>query len=187
LASRDRALLALQPPPSFADRLDAAVANVWAVYRQRVDIRVALFGTDDAAGFVLDHLQDVSGERRRAALAHRPTAAAFEGTYDLELPAPDNVEMIYLRALRAELVRERIPALAFLTPTNHRLLAADLDDGIYVQTLAALRSAFEGPGIRVVDLDRLAVADHFLDNDHLDAAGSRILAARLNRDLPALP
>ena len=51
---------------------------------------------------------------------------------------------------------------------------------------SAIASAMRGPGVRVVNLDRLDVGGDFIDNDHLDAAGSRILAARLASELDAV-
>ena len=183
LTAHDRSLLTLLAPPTFADRLDTLVAGVWAVYRHRIDIRVALFGFDDFAGFAVDRLHRFSGEQQRYERIHRPTADAFLGTYDLEAIAPDNVEATYLRELRAELVRHRIPAVAFLTPTNHALLGGTIDDPAYAENLSRIARAMRGPGIRVVDLDRLDVGPHFIDNDHLDAAGSRLLAIRLAHEL----
>ncbi len=186
LTPRDRALLKLLPAPAFADRLDAAVASVWDVYRHRVDIRVALFGVDDAATFLSDLVHRFTGETARYERLHRPTPEAFVATYDLEPPAPGNVEAIYLRALRDELARDGTPAVAFLTPTNHALLHDTLDDPAYAENLRRIASAMRAPRIRVVDLDRLDVGPHFIDNDHLDARGSRILAEHLNRELDAL-
>jgi hypothetical protein len=186
LGPRDRGRLTLLPPPTLADRIDAAVSRVWAVYRERVDIRVAIFGFDDAAGFVTDVLHRLTGESARADRLHQPTAEAFAGTYDLEPPAPDNVESAYLRELRDDLVRRHVPTIAFLTPTNHALLHDTIDDPAYTDNLRRIATAMRGPSIRVVDLDRLAVGPHFIDNDHLDATGSRILAARLARELDAL-
>ncbi len=187
LTARDRALLATLPPPTFADRLNAAVERVWDLYRHRVDIRVALFGVDDAAGFLTDRLHDLTGETTRAARLHRPTAAAFVATYDLEPLAPGNVELIALRDLHDELVRDHLPAVAFLTPTNHRLLADTVNDPAYAGTLHTIAATLRAPGIRIVDLDALDVGPHFIDNDHLDATGSRILAERLAQALDALP
>ncbi len=184
---RDRALLATLPPPTFADRLNAGVERVWALYRDRVDIRVALFGVDDAAGFVTNLVHRVTGETARYARAHVPTADAFVATYDLTPPVPGNVEAIYLRELRADLVRAHTPAIAFLTPTNHRLLADTVDDPGYTANLRRIAAGMRGPDIRVVDLDALDVGPHFIDNDHLDATGSRILAQRLARALASLP
>ena len=184
--AQDRSRLSTLPALTLADRLDAMVARVWAVYRHRVDIRVALFGFDDFAGFAVDRLHALTGERERYARLHRPTADAFLGTYDLDPIGPDNVEAVYLRALRDELVRDRIPTVAFLTPANHALLGGTLDDPAYAGNLARIARAMRGPGIRVVDLDRLDVGPHFIDNDHLDAAGSRLLATRLARELDAV-
>ncbi len=186
ITPRDRARLKMLPAPTFADRLDAAVASAWAVYRHRVDIRVALFGVDDAATFMTNLVHRVTGESARYQRLHRPTPDAFVATYDLEPPAPDNVEVISLRALRDELVRDGTPTVAFLTPTNHALLHDTLDDPAYAQNLRRIASIMRGPRIRVVDLDRLDVGNHFIDNDHLDARGSHILAQRLNREVDAL-
>jgi len=187
LSARDRTLLTTLPAPSIADRLDAAVARVWALYRDRVDVRVALFGYDDFAGMVTAGIRQLTGESQRYDRAHRPTPEAFLGTYNLDPIASDNVEAIYLRELRDELVRAHIPTLAFLTPTNHRLLSDTTSDPAYAANLARIAKLMRGPGIRVVDLDRLDVGPHFIDNDHLDAAGARILAARLARELNGLP
>jgi lysophospholipase L1-like esterase len=186
LTAHDRALLAMLPPPTFADRLNAAVERVWALYRARVDIRVAIFGVDDAAGALTAALQQITGERARDDRLHRPTAAAYTGTYDLETPGPDNVEAIALRELRDELVRDRIPTIAFLTPTNHVLLRDVTDDPAYAANLHTIAAAMRGPGIDVVDWDALAVGPHFIDNDHLDASGSRTLAEHLAHELAAI-
>jgi hypothetical protein len=186
LTAHDRALLKTLPPATLPDRLDAIVSRVWALYRYRIDVRVALFGFDDVAGLVNDRLHRLTGEQARYDRAHQPTADAFLGTYDLDPIAPDNVEAIYLRALRDELVRDRIPAIAFLTPTNQALLAATVDDPGYADNLRAIARMAAGPGIHVIDLDRLNVGPHFIDNDHLDALGSRVLAARLARELDAV-
>jgi hypothetical protein len=186
LAARDRALLTTLPAPTLADRLDALVGSVWALYRQRVDVRVALFGQDDFAGLLTAGVHYVTGEQRRYEQSHRPTPAAFLGTYDLDPIAGDNVEEIALRELRDELVREHIPAIAFLTPTNHALLAGTTSDPGYAVNLATIARTMRGPGIDVVDLDRLDVGPHFLDNDHLDAAGARVLALRLAHELDSI-
>ena len=186
LGPRDRALLTTLPPPTLADRLDALVAGVWALYGSRVDVRVALFGQDDFAGLLTSAVRYVTGEQQRYERSHRPTAAAFIGTYDLEPIAAGNVEQIALRELRDELVREHIPAVAFLTPTNHALLADTTADPGYAANLASIARTMRGPGIDVVDLDRLDVGSHFLDNDHLDATGAGVLARRLAHELDGL-
>jgi lysophospholipase L1-like esterase len=186
LTAADHRMLTTLPPPTLADRLDEIVARAWALYRYRVDIRVGLFGVDDFAGLVTNGVHLITGEQRRYDRIHRVTADAFLGTYDLDPLPPDNVEMVYLRALRDELSQRRIPTIAFLTPTNHRLLADILDES-YDENLARITALARGPAIRVVDLDRLPVGPHFLDNDHLDAVGSRVLAQRLAAELAALP
>jgi hypothetical protein len=184
--ARDRATLSTLPPPTLGDRLDSAVGSVWALYRQRTDVRVALFGFDDVAGLVTDRIHSLTGETRRYAFAHRPRAEAFLSTYDLEPPGPDNVEAVSLRELRNLLVSHHIPTVAFLTPTNHQLLRNTVDDPGYRSNLRLIAGAMRGAGIRVVDLDGLNVGPHFIDNDHLDADGSRVLATRLARELDTL-
>ena len=186
LDARDRALLTTLPAPTLADRLDALVASVWALYRQRVDVRVALFGQDDFAGLVTTGIRQLTGEAARYDRGHQPTPEAFIGTYDLDAIPSDNVEEIALRELRDELVRERIPTIAFLTPTNHRLLSDTTSDPGYAANLALIARTMHGPGIHVVDLDDLNVGPHFIDNDHLDATGARLLARRLARELDRL-
>jgi len=186
IGPRDRTLLTTLPPPTLADRLDALVGSVWALYRQRVDVRVALFGQDDFAGLLTAGVRYVTGEQQRYERSHRPTPAAFLGTYDLEPIAADNVEEIALRELRDELVRDRIPAVAFLTPTNHRLLADTTSDPGYAANLASIARTMRGPGIDVADLDRLDVGGHFIDNDHLDATGAQMLAQRLACELDGI-
>lgn len=186
LDARDRALLTTLPAATLADRLDALVGNVWALYRQRVDVRVALFGHDDFAGLLTAAVRQITGEQRRSEQSHRPTPAAFLGTYDLEPIAAGNVEAIALRELRDELVRERIPAVAFLTPTNHGLLSGTTGDPGYAANLASIARTMRGAGIDVVDLDSLDVGPHFLDNDHLDVTGARVLALRLARALDGI-
>jgi hypothetical protein len=186
LSARDRALLTTLPPATIADRLDAAVSGVWALYRDRVDVRVALFGYDDFTGLVTAGIRQLSGETARYDRAHRPTPEAFLGTYNLDPIGSDNVEAIYLSELRVELVRARIPTLAFLTPTNHRLLSDTTSDPGYAANLKRIARLMAGSGIRVVDLDSLDVGSHFIDNDHLDAAGARVLAARLAHELDGL-
>lgn len=183
IGARDRALLTTLAPPTPADRLDALVGSVWALYRQRVDVRVALFGQDDFAGLLTSAVRYVTGEQGRYERSHRPTPAAFLGTYDLDPIAAGNVEEIALRELRDELVRARIPTVAFLTPTNHALLAGTTSDPAYAANLAAIARTMRGPGIDVVNLDHLDVGPHFLDNDHLDATGAHVLAQHLAREL----
>jgi hypothetical protein len=185
LSARDRTLLKTLPAATLADRLDALVSRVWALYRYRVDVRVALFGFDDAAGLINDRLQHLTGEAARYDRAHRPTADAFLGTYDLDPIAAENVEAVYLHELRDDLVRRHIPTVAFLTPTNPVLLADTVNDPAYADNLKRIAAIVAGPGIRVVDLDRLEPGARFIDNDHLDAAGSGALAARLARELDA--
>lgn len=186
LTARDRELLTTLPAPSLSDQLDAIVSSVLALYRYRVDVREALFGHDDFAGLITAWIRQLSGEESRYERAHRPTAGEFLGTYNLDPIAADNVEAIYLHQLREELTRNHIPAVAFLTPTNHRLLSGTIDDPAYADNLAYIARAMRGPSIRVVNLDRLDVGPHFIDNDHLDANGSRVLAARLAGELDAL-
>ena len=185
LSDRDRSLLTTLATPTIADRLDAGVAGAWALYRYRVDLRVALFGFDDFTGLVTDRIHRLTGEQMRYDRAHKPTPDAFLGTYNLDPIDASNVELIYLRELRDELTRRHIPAIAFLTPTNHQLVSGT-DDPAYADNLHRIAAALQGPGIRVVDLDRFGAGAHFIDNDHLDAAGSKRLAERLATELDTI-
>ncbi|MDQ2993299.1 MAG: hypothetical protein M3R30_10865 [Candidatus Eremiobacteraeota bacterium] len=183
LSASDRHVLDLSSKDDLPARLDRMVADLWTLYRYRTDLREQFFGTDDASLAVRDEVRRLTGSARLEALAHSPTADKFLGTYDLSPIAADNVDAIYLRKLAALIERERIPAVAFLTPANHALLHDYIDDPAYAANVAALARMIRRPGTTVLDLDRAIPAAEFIDNDHLTEAGNRRLAALL---LPAV-
>jgi lysophospholipase L1-like esterase len=164
--------------------LDRSVSRVWLFYAMRSDLREALFGDVDAAHAVHDVLEGWSGARARGDAQHRPTPDRFEGTYDLTPLTAANVGVIYLQKMADLLEVERIPAIAFMTPTNHALLRDYIDSPQYRDNGRYLRGLLERRGVRVLDLDRSFGTDEFLDNDHLTAAGQRHLASLLSGVLP---
>lgn len=166
LNGADRALLRLSAPPSgLAVRLDRTLSSLWLAYALRSDIRDVLYGDGDAP------------------LPDRLSPALFEGTYDLAPLEAGNVAVHFLAETAATLRRARIPALAFMTPTNHALLKEYIDNRQYRSNGVYLETLLRRYGVRVVDLDaRFASAD-FLDNDHLTAKGQLRLAAELERML----
>ncbi len=168
---------------SLDARLDRTIARYWQLYAMRADLRESLFGDVDA-GHALDGLLERAtgaGLRRRA--AHRPTASDFEGTYDLTPLDGSNVSVHFLKRTIALLGAEHIPAIAILTPTNHSLLHPYVDAPEYAANLAYVRGLLARGGVRVVDADRAFGPEDFFDNDHLTAAASARLAARLAREL----
>jgi lysophospholipase L1-like esterase len=181
LSPADRALLATPPAPkrAFEARLDAWIASVWHLYALRSDLREALFGEVDAAHALDGLVQRASGAQARSDAAHRPTPDRFEGTYDLSPLDAQNVSLHFLRETLALLAQQHIPAVAILTPTNHRLLHEFIDAPEYRRNLAYVRNVAESGGARVLDLDARFPAGEFIDNDHLNAAGNRRLADAL--------
>jgi hypothetical protein len=179
----ERAALNAHPPHDWNGNVDAVIARTWVLYGLRSDVRETLFGDVDAVHAVQALIEDKTGARTRKARAHEATADRFEGTYDLTPldHESDNVGAAFLRRI-GELTRSRgIPAVALLTPTNHRLLHEYIDAPAYAANLLYTRRLLTHYGVTVVDLDRSTPADEFLDNDHLTEAGNRRLAARLSR------
>ncbi len=164
-------------------KLDAWISAHWSFYALRSDIRETLFGQVDAAHALDDAVQIASGAKVRFEAAHRPTPDHFEGTYDLSPLDQHNVSVVFLRKIAALVKRERVPALAILTPTNHVLLHEFIDVPQYRKNLAFVRSLLAGDGVRVVDLDRTFGGSEFIDNDHLTAAGNQHLAEILEPEL----
>ena len=179
LGRSDRQLLALQPPGDFSAHIGAAVERIWRLYAIRADARAALFGAEDAATALASATGDWTGRNARERRAHVATADRFLGTYDLAPIGAENVALRYLRATRDLLASQHIRYVAFLTPTNHRLLADLIDVKEYRANLALLAHAISEPYGSVLDLDRAVPASDFLDNDHLTVAGNRMLAQRL--------
>jgi hypothetical protein len=174
-----RAVLDMQDHSAINDRASRFVERFWLLYRYRVDLRESIFGTDDFASWLKNLAGDVSGYNERYRRAHVPTPDAFEGTYDLSPIDASNVSFARLLVFADELRRERIPALAFLTPTNHKLLHDYIDSPEYRANLRTLQRALEARGVRTIDLDAQFPAGAFIDNDHLTAAGNAELADRL--------
>jgi hypothetical protein len=107
------------------------------------------------------------------------TPDLFEGTYDLAPLTPKNVGVTFL-AKTADLLRSaHIPAVAFLTPTNHALLHDYIDNRQYRANETYLTRLLRNRGVQVVDLDRAVPTADFLDNAHLTVAGQRRLATLL--------
>jgi hypothetical protein len=176
----DAALVApARAPATFEARLDRGVRAIWRLYALRNDLRELLFGDVDAAHALAARLVAADGTQRRTDAAHVPTAAVFEGTYDLAPLDDTNVSVHFLRRIVAALRAARVPALAILTPTNHTLLHDYIDTPQYGKNLAYVRRLLAAGGVRVVDLDGAFGAADFIDNDHLTAAGNERFASLL--------
>ena len=162
LTPDERGALVFPPAPGgLQGALDAGVASRWLLYAMRADIRDTLYG---------------EGEQVPAS---QPTAEMFLGTYDLTPLNRRNVGVRFLEKTADLFHADGIPVIAFMTPTNHRLLHDYIDGPEYRANGEYLRRLMAARGARVLDLDRAFPADEFFDNDHLTAAGQRRLAARL--------
>ena len=158
MTPQERALLTMPSPPTAFER---AASSLSVLYAMRSDIRETVFG-------------DVPPPP-----AQPLTPDLFEGTYDLAPLTPKNVGVTFL-AKTADLLRTAgIPAVAFLTPTNHRLLHDYIDNKQYRANEAYLTALLSGRGLRVVDFDRAVPTAEFLDNAHLTIAGQRRLSTLL--------
>lgn len=136
----------------------------------RADIRQTIFGERDAATRLAALASSLTGADVREKRAHVPTADRFLGTYDLTPLTQTNVALWYLRASRTLLEANHIPYVAFLTPTNHHLLADYINSREYDDNLRALEQTLRGPGGVVLNFDRAMATTEFLDNDHLTGA-----------------
>lgn len=181
LSAGEQRLLRRTQSDAFEARATASLSRAWALFALRNDLRGALFGEADAVTAVRRTVNRLSGETARAERLHVPTPDRFLGTYDLSALTGANVEVAYLRATAALLRRERIPAVAVLTPVNHRLLHELIDVPAYEAQRRYLRAILEQQGVRVVDYDHAFAAADFFDNDHLTAPGNRKFAAMLRR------
>jgi hypothetical protein len=180
----DAALLApARAPDGFEARLDRDVRAVWRLYALRNDLREIVFGDVDAAHALAARVADADGTQRRTDAAHVPTAAVFEGTYDLAPLDDTNVSVHFLRRIVAELRAARVPAIAILTPTNHTLLHDYIDTPQYGKNLAYVHRLLAAGGVQVVDLDGAFGAADFIDNDHLTAAANERFASLLAPEL----
>ncbi len=179
LTPDDRRVLQMHAPTDLNAKLNRFVERIWRFYRFRSDLREQIFGTDDMAGALVNAAKRITGTAAAEELAHRPTTEKFLGTYDLAPIDRQNVGMEYYQQLMRELCAAKVPTLVFLTPTNHRLLHDYIDVPEYDENLRRLMAVPHCGAIRIVNLDRLIPSRMFLDNDHLDRDGQRILAARL--------
>lgn len=115
------------------------------------------------------------------------SAAQFAGSYDfVPLDSPDAANLLWTQLLARRLGAQRdLAAVAVLVPQNHALLGALAQGPAYDAVVAAIAAAFTGAGVPFVsfDHDPAIASAHFLDLDHLTAAGNRALAARLAQEL----
>ncbi len=153
----DRALLGGANPPAAGEAGRRGLAALVPLYGMRADLRETLYGDPAAA----------------------PAPTVLEGLYDLSPLDETNVGVRFLARTLAVLRAERVPVVAFLTPTNHALMHDFIDVPEYRANLAYVRQVCERGGARVLDLDAAFPAALFFDNDHLTAAGQQRLAAVL--------
>ena len=115
------------------------------------------------------------------------SAAQFASSYDfVPLDSPDAVNLLWTRVLASWLGKQQeLAAVALLVPQNHALLGALAAGSAYDAVGAEVAAAFQHAGVPYVsfDHDPAIVSEHFLDLDHLTAAGNRALAARLATEL----
>jgi hypothetical protein len=112
-------------------------------------------------------------------------AAQFATSYDfVPLDSPEAENWRWTREL-ASWLSGRLPALAILVPQNHWLLGPLAEGPAYDGLAARIAGAFAAAGVPFVSYDRdpALQSAHFLDLDHLTAAGNQVLAARLAADL----
>ena len=159
LTPQEEALLTIPPAPAPLDRIASSISLLYAM---RSDIRETVFG-------------DVPPPPPQPL-----TPDLFEGTYDLAPLSAKNVGVIFLAKTADALRAAGIPALAFLTPTNHALLHDYIDNKQYRANERLLTRLLQSRGVHVVDLDRAVPTRDFLDNAHLTRAGQRRLASLLD-------
>lgn len=115
------------------------------------------------------------------------SAAQFAHSYDfVPLDSPDAVNLQWTQALARWLGgQHELAALAVLVPQNHALLGSLAAGPAYDAVGLAVATAFARAGVPFVSYDRdpALVSEHFLDLDHLTAAGNRALADRLAQAL----
>lgn len=176
----DRKTIVTEPAAAGVEsELDRSVANVWDFFAQRVDVREALFNRPDAATALNDAIGNATGFEARQTRANVPTAGKFLGTYDLDPLTKANVSVEYLERLCSLIERNRIRALAILTPTNHALLHDYIDVPEYESNLRFTAAIIRKHGIAVLDADRTIPTSEFIDSDHLTGAGSQNLSRQI--------
>jgi len=176
----DRRLLQINPQSrALSALLDQNVGRYWQLYHFRSDIKQAIFGKDDMARWLSARVEDLTGTAARRAAAHRPTPDRFIGTYDLTPLGSSNVAFEYFEKTLRLLKSEHVRAVAFLTPTNHRLLHEFIDTPEYDDNVKAVERLTSRYGVMTLNLDRAVPPSEFIDNDHLTVQGNRRLAQLL--------
>lgn len=130
---------------------------------------------------------DEQAQRDRPWTERHLLAAQFASSYDfVPLDSPAAVNLLWTRVLAGWLgAHPELGSLALLVPQNHALLGALAEGPAYTAVTTAVAAAFAGAGVPFVSYDRDPAlrSEHFLDLDHLTAAGNRALAERLAREL----
>lgn len=115
------------------------------------------------------------------------SAAQYSADYDvIPFTSPEAVNYQMTQRLARRLAGSAWPALVFLTPQNHGLLGALVDNDRYRQASAGILAVFTGAGVRARSYDGQIPHRTFMDLDHLNAEGNRLLAAQLAEDLAPL-
>ncbi|MBV9278256.1 MAG: hypothetical protein JOZ97_08480 [Candidatus Eremiobacteraeota bacterium] len=176
----DRRLLQVNPQSrALSALLDQYVGRYWQLYHFRSDIKEAIFGKDDMARWLAARAEDLTGTAARRAAAHRPTPDRFIGSYDLTPLGPSNVAFQYLEKTFTLLKDHHVRAMAFFTPTNHKLLHEFIDTPEYDDNVTAIERLAARYGVPTLNLDRAVPPAEFIDNDHLTVQGNRRLAQLL--------
>ena len=180
LDREDQRLLAINPENrAVSALLDQYVGRYWQLYHFRSDIKQAMFGEDDMARWLAARVEALTGTNARRTAAHRPTPNRFIGTYDLTPLGPGNVAFQYFEKTGRLLKTNHVRAIAFFTPTNHKLLHEFIDTPEYDDNVTALQRLASRYGIATLNLDRAVPSREFIDNDHLTVQGNRRLAQLL--------
>jgi len=146
-------------------RLESLASRLWLAYGMRSDVRETWI------------------ESPTSVPLPKLTSELFTMTYDQAPLRASNVGVVYLKKTAALLQSQRIPAVAFLTPVNHRLLHEFIDNPDYRANQTYLMRILREHGIRTLDLDAALPGGDFFDNDHLNEKGQADLARLLE---PAL-
>jgi len=189
-------------PPAMSGRMDRALGDLWFFYRNRDLVRATLFGQHPRK-VVKSYYQvfvktgvrgSIDRWRRRGAKSDwsqtRWDPWALNVLRDYYRVAPltsANPVFAFVEPL-VRLGREKGLVVAlFANPMNREFFDKNrlVDWAIYVDNQQSLRAAVERAGGIYLDYTDVIPPSEFLDNDHLTAAGSRRLAARLAADLAA--
>jgi hypothetical protein len=183
LSDSDRARLTRSQTETADARIDRWLGTFWALYGMRSDVRDALFGDADAAHALQNLVERWSGAAQTIAEDHRATPDKFEGTYDLAPLEESNASFSALLEAAALLKRNGIRSYAILAPTNHKLLHDYIDGPEYAGNLKVVTKHLAASGVIVLNYDHVIPDDEFIDNDHLNVAGNRRLAALLETSI----